>query len=166
MSSKTRKIVIAAFFCSLVCVMTLVVRIPSPLNGYINLGDCAVLISGWMLPCGYGFLAAGTGSLLADLFSGYAIYAPASFVIKGLMAIIAHIAYRFMKKIMHKLPSQLISGLAAEVFMALGYFVFEGILYTFVSSVVNIPANCIQGVVGLFMGTVLINIFEKINLKI
>ena len=44
---------------------TFAVRIPSPLKGYLNLGDCAVLLAGWLLSPVYGFLAAGLGSALA-----------------------------------------------------------------------------------------------------
>ena len=98
MQSKTQKIVISALMASLVCVATMLIKIPSPLKGYINLGDCVVLVSGWMLPPTYGFLAAGLGSALADVFSGYAMYAPATFVIKGLMAVIAFAFLRLLKK--------------------------------------------------------------------
>jgi uncharacterized membrane protein len=45
--------------------------------------------------------------------------------------------------------------------MILGYFVFEGFLYGFAPSVVNIPANAVQGVAGIIVGTVLIKVFEK-----
>ena len=80
----------AALFASLVCVATMIVKIPSPMKGYLNLGDCVVLLCGWLLSPLYGFLAAGLGSALADLFSGYIIYAPATFIIKGGMALIAY----------------------------------------------------------------------------
>ena len=36
---KTLKLVMAAMFCALSCVATMVIRIPSPMNGYVNLGD-------------------------------------------------------------------------------------------------------------------------------
>ena len=45
--------------------------------------------------------------------------------------------------------------------MVLGYLLFEGVLYGFVASLVNIPANAIQGLAGLILGIVLIKIFEK-----
>ena len=45
--------------------------------------------------------------------------------------------------------------------MILGYFVFEGFMYGFAPSVVNIPANAVQGVAGLIIGIVLVKIFEK-----
>lgn len=47
------------------------------MQGYVNLGDCAVLMSAWVLGPLYGGAAAGIGSALADLLSGYAHYVPA-----------------------------------------------------------------------------------------
>ena len=61
MHSKTKKLVISALLTALVCVATMIVKIPSPLKGYLNLGDCVVLVSGWLLSPVYGFLAAGLG---------------------------------------------------------------------------------------------------------
>ena len=167
MNTKTKKIVLTALFAALACVATMIIKIPSPLKGYINLGDCIVLTAGWMLSPVYGFLAAGLGSALADLFAGYVTYAPATFVIKGLMALIAFYGFRLLKNRCGALPSRIISGLLAEIMMVLGYFVFEGFLYGFAPSVVNIPANSVQGVAGLIIGIVLIKALEKskINVK-
>ena len=146
---------------ALTCVATMVIKIPSPLNGYINLGDCIVLLSGWLLSPVYGFFAAGLGSALADLFSGYAAYAPATFLIKGLMALIACGGVRLFQKRVDKQFSRIISGVTAELFMIAGYWLFEGFLYGFISSAVNIPANGLQGLAGLILGILLIHIFEK-----
>ena len=161
MKSKTQKIVSAAMIATLVCVATMIIKIPSPLEGYLNLGDCIVLLTGWLLSPVYGFLAAGIGSALADIFSGYALYAPATFIIKGLMALIAYYGFRFISKKIGNLPSRILSGLSAEIMMVLGYLVFESFLYGFVPSLVNIPANGVQGIAGLIIGTILIKIFEK-----
>ena len=157
----TRKIVIAAMLAALTCVATMIIKIPSPLKGYLNLGDCVVLLSGWMLGPVYGFLAAGIGSALADLFSGYIIYVPATFVIKGLMALVAYAGFKALNKKLGDLTSRIITGICAEIIMILGYFVFEGFLYGFAPSVVNIPANAVQGVAGLILGCLLVKVFEK-----
>ena len=157
----TKRIVIASMLAALVCVATMIIKIPSPLKGYINLGDCVVLLSGWILSPLYGFLAAGIGSALADVFSGYITYAPATFVIKGLMAIIAYFGFRLLHKRLGSFLSRILSGTLSEIIMILGYFVFEGFLYGFVPSLVNIPANSVQGVAGLIIGTILIKVFEK-----
>ena len=164
MHSKTKKIVVASLMAALTCVATMIIKIPSPLEGYLNLGDCVVLVAGWMLSPAYGFLAAGLGSALADLLSGYAIYAPATFVIKGLMALAAFAVYKLLQKRVGKFAARLIGGVTAEVLMIAGYFVFEGFLYGFGPSVVNIPANAVQGVAGIIVGLLLIKVFEKANI--
>lgn len=146
---------------ALTCIATMIIKIPSPLNGYLNLGDCIVLITGWILSPAYGFIAAGLGSALADLFSGYVTYAPATFIIKGLMALVAYYGFKWLHGKLGDLASRIISGITAEIVMVLGYFVFEGFLYGFIPSAVNIPANGVQGIAGLIIGTILIKVFEK-----
>lgn len=156
---KTKKMVTAAFLAALTCVATMIIKIPSPLKGYLNLGDCVVLFSGWMLSPAYGFLAAGLGSALADIFSGYIIYAPATFLIKGFMAFIAFYIFHFLHKKTGSFAARIISGIFAELIMVLGYYIFEGFLYGFITSAINIPANVMQGIAGLVLGIVLIKIF-------
>lgn len=151
----------AALMAALACVATMIIKVPSPLKGYLNLGDCVVLTAGWMLSPIYGFLAAGLGSALADLFSGYVVYAPATFLIKGCMALITYFGFRLLHKKVSDLPSRIISGTAAEMLMILGYFVFEGCMYGFGPSVVNIPANAVQGIAGLVIGIILTKVFVK-----
>ena len=143
-------------------------RAPSPLNGYLNIGDCIVLLAGWLLSPAYGFLAAGIGSALADVFSGYLVYAPATFAIKGAMALIAYYGVKLLREKPGKLVARIASGAVAEIFMVGGYFLFEGIIYDgFIAVAVNIPANAIQGAVGLVLGCLLVTLFEKkrINLQ-
>jgi len=162
MNTKTRELVMAALIASLTCIATMIIKIPSPLKGYINLGDCMVLTAGWLLSPAYGFLAAGLGSSLADIFSGYVVYAPATFMIKGLMALTAFYVFSLLHKKLSILFSRIISGFLAELIMALGYFLFEGFLYGFVPSLVNIPANGVQGIAGLIIGVVLMKYLERI----
>jgi uncharacterized membrane protein len=166
MNLKTKKIVISALIAALACVATMVIQIPSPLKGYINLGDCVVLTAGWMLSPAYAFLAAGLGSALADIFSGYVIYAPVTFIIKGLMAVIAFYGFKLLNKKLNKTLSRIISGISAESLMVLGYFIFEGFLYGFIPSLVNVPANSIQGIAGIVVGVILINVFRKTKINI
>ena len=162
MRKNIRTIAIASMLAAVACVATMIIKIPSPLKGYINLGDCVVLLSAWLLPPGYSFLAAGIGSALADVFSGYFIYAPATFLIKGLMAVVAGMVRKKSEGKAGRLSALIISGFIAEVIMIGGYYVFEGFIYGFASSLVNIPANAVQGVAGLILGVMLIKL-EKIK---
>lgn len=159
----TQRIVIASMFASLTCVATMIIKLPSPLGGYINLGDCIVLLCGWMLGPVYAFLAAGIGSGLADIFSGYILYAPATFVIKGLMALLAWFFFKAFSKRIKPFAARLIGGIGSEIVMVGGYLLFESFIYGFVPSLVNVPANAVQGVAGVIIGMILITLFEKKN---
>ena len=74
MKLNIRKLVVAAMLAALCCVATAVIKIPAPYAGYIHPGDGFVLLAGWVLSPLYAFLSAGIGSLLADIFAGYAVY--------------------------------------------------------------------------------------------
>lgn len=163
-NNTAHRIVMAALLAALVCVATMLIKVPSPLKGYLNLGDGIVLLCGWLLSPMYGFFAAGIGSGLADFFAGYAVYVPATFLIKGLMAVIAHGVFWLLSKRMRNIPAWILAGSLAEIEMVLGYYVFEGVLYGFIESLVNIPANAVQGAAGILLGVALCKVFQKINM--
>ena len=165
MNLSVKKIVTAALLAALTCLATMVIKIPSPLNGYLNLGDGIVLLCGFVLSPLHAFLAAGLGSALADVFSGYLTYAPATFIIKGVMALVAFYGFRLLCKKLPALPSRIAVGIAAEIVMILGYFVFEGFLYGFIPSMVNIPANGVQGAAGVIVAVLLVKVFESNNMS-
>lgn len=166
MNKETKRLVTAALLAAMTCVATMVIKVPSPLNGYLNLGDCIVLLAGWMLSPTLGFLSAGLGSALADVFSGYATYAIPTFIIKGLMALIAFYGFKLLNKRLGDVLSRIISGISAEITMILGYYLFEGFLYGFIPSAVNIPANAVQGVAGLVLGVLLIKLFQRAKISL
>lgn len=166
MNKETKRLVTAALLAAMTCVATMVIKVPSPLNGYLNLGDCIVLLAGWMLSPALGFLSAGLGSALADVFSGYVTYAIPTFIIKGLMALIVFYGFKLLNKRLGDVLSRIISGISAEITMILGYYLFEGFLYGFIPSAVNIPANAVQGVAGLVLGVLLIKLFQRAKISL
>ena len=91
------KITTAAVMIALTCVLTLAVKIPTPTKGYLNLGDCTVLLSGWLLGPVYGAVAGGVGSALADLFAGYPVYVPGTLLIKAVMALTVALVPRLFR---------------------------------------------------------------------
>ena len=116
--------VTAAVLAALTCVATMVVQIPMPLTkGYVNLGDVMVLTSVWLIGSPWGVAAAGIGSAMADLLTGYAYYAPATLIIKALMAVAAfYIAKCFMNGSYFKtLVGKVIGGTVAEIIMVADY---------------------------------------------
>ena len=91
------------------------------------------------------------------------MYAPATFIIKGLMALSVCLIHKAISRKKANLLSVFISGIVAEFIMVFGYFAFEGFIYGFPESAVNMPANIIQGVAGLALGIPLVKVFEKVK---
>ena len=159
----TQRLVLSSLLAALICVATALIKIPSPLGGYIHPGDAPVILAAAMLPAGYGFLAAGLGSALADVFAGYIAYVPVTFLIKGCMVLLIRFALPLLKKAKPAVAYG-VTGLLAELLMILGYYVFEGFLYGFGASLVNIPFNAVQGLVGAVLGVLLICVLKKSKL--
>ena len=163
-TNKTLKLVVTSLMAAMACVATMIIKIPiTATGGYINLGDCIVLLSGVVLGPLYGGLAAGIGSSLADIFSGYVVYAPATFVIKSLMAVVVGI---FVKRPSAKIfPTILISEIISEIIMVAGYFLFEATIMGYgVGAAAALPGNTIQGIVGVIISMLLIPTIKKLGI--
>ncbi len=155
-SMSTFKIVITALFAALICVATMLVQIPIPATGgYANLGDGVILICAFLMQPLYAVIAAGLGSLLADVLAGYLAYAPGTLLIKAGVALIAALIFRrFGKGHSGKrmLAVMICSGLLAETFMVLGYFFYEAMLLGMGGGAAGaIPGNIGQGAVGVII---------------
>ena len=166
---KIRKMVLAALMAALTYVATMVVQIPSPMNGYVNLGDCFVLLSGWLLGPWYGGAAAGIGSMLVDLLGGYMSFVPGTLIIKFLDAMAAAL---IVKALGRKTYSYVVGGLAGEAIMVAGYFVYEALaLQLGMGAAAGVLANVGQGAVGLVIALVLMALLkgskalDKLNIQ-
>ena len=158
-----KKLVLAALMAALTYVATSIVQIPSPMQGYVNLGDCFVLLSGWLLGPWWGGAAGGIGSMLADLLAGYAHYAPGTLVIKALMALAAALIFRKMAH--NKTAAMVVSSFAAELIMVGGYFLYAMLLLgKGIGAAASIPGNLVQGAVGLVVSVILMGILRKTEL--
>ena len=156
-TTKLLRLVMTGVLMALACVATMVIQIPSPTHGYMNLGDCVVLLSGCLLGPVYGAVAGGVGSALADLLSGYAVYVPGTLVIKAVMAALAGILYRRSQKL---LP---VGAVLAELVMIVGYWLYDGFLMgSLAGSAAGIPSNIIQGLFGGVCGVALVAALSRV----
>lgn len=161
---KSLKIVYTALFTALIFVATIVIQIPSLMDGYINLGDCFVLLSAWILGP-YGIFASAIGSGLADILTGYGFYAPATIIIKGTMALIAFYASKNNKYNGKLNLNIIISAVFAEIVMVIGYFLYANIILgNGLSAFATIPGNLIQGLAGIVSSVIIYNIVIKFKI--
>ena len=117
------------------------IRIPTSI-GYMNMGDAVILTASYVIGPA-AFFPAAVGSALSDLIAGYPLYIAPTFVIKGLMGLVAGF---IMKHPQHnpKLFMRIAAGVVAELIMVSGYFAFEFFVYGSAPATASIPFNLIQ----------------------
>lgn len=168
---RTRRMVMAALLAALTTAATMVIRFPTPTLGYIHLGDGMVLICGILLGPGLGAAAAGIGSMLADLFGGFTAWAPGTFAIKALTALVGGGLYGLFQKRAHmSTPLRVIlCGVPAELVMIAGYFLYEvgmmvlagsGLAAAAAAVLAGVPFNVVQGLVGIVVCAVLLPVLS------
>jgi len=137
-------------FAAIVVIATVAIPIPLPGSGYGNPGDGMVILCGTLLGSFRGGLAAGLGSLLADLLLGSAAYAPATFVIKGMMAVCAGYLFKRLRRLkMRVVTTTAMVALCSEGIMVVGYYLYELLLFDGVIASLNLIGNSLQAVVGI-----------------
>ncbi|MCX7951133.1 MAG: ECF transporter S component [Clostridiales bacterium] len=159
---KLLEIVYFAVASALVTVFTLVVRIPS-INGYVNFGDIMIFVVAAMLGKKFGFVAGAFGSALADIIASYFIYAPATFLIKGVEGLLFAVVYEKLKNQNYGL---LVAGIIAASEMILGYFVYEYFVYGYAAAVGSVFGNVMQGSISLLVAAPIIIAVKKTGINL
>ncbi|MFQ9127709.1 MAG: ECF transporter S component [Butyricicoccaceae bacterium] len=85
-----KRIVRIAMMAALIFAGTYTFKIPIAITGgYTHLGDCAIFVGVMLLGRKDGALAAALGAALSDLLSGAMLWVLPTFIIKGIVALIA-----------------------------------------------------------------------------
>lgn len=163
---RTKLLVLTALFAALGYVATALIQVPTPTNGYVNLGDAVVILGAFLLGPIYGAVAGGIGPALADLLSGYVMWVPGTLAIKALMGLTAALLYRAFGK---KLAAILAAGVAAEAIMVVGYWLYTawmelteaGMGLALLASAAGIPGNLVQAAFGIAASTLLTLALQK-----
>ena len=177
----TRQVAFMAVFAAIILLATYVVKIPTPVYGYIHAGDGFVLLAGILLGPLPGALAAGIGSALSVLIGGYPAWVPGTFAVKFLAALVAAALYqRIRKNTDHKARkgmavSVAVSGVIAELVMTGGYFFYNVLLISLLNTefsgagfasagvlaAAEVPFNLVQGALGVAVAVVLAPLFLR-----
>ena len=134
-------------FTALNFAITYWLQIPIPATGgYINIGDVAVMFTALLFGPIIGGIAGGLGPMLADIFSPYIIYAPATLIIKSIEGFLIGLISNPKDCERRVSFRDIIAVLVGGFLIPLGYFVYEafilnlGILIAFV----EVPGNFFQ----------------------
>jgi len=163
-ASKTREIVLCGLLTGMVFVATRFINIRLPLSingGLIHMGNTMLFMIALVFGKKRGAIAGAFGMGLFDVLSGWFLWAPFTFVIRGAMGYIVGAAAEGKvgkKRLIHTL----LGILLASGIMIGGYYVTEGILYgNWISPMTSIPGNVIQLIIGTALGLPLAEALKK-----
>lgn len=150
----------SGIFSAVVFVITAYLQIPT-YNGYVHCGDGFIFIAACMLPMPYSIAVGVLGAMLADLLTGFAIWAPGSMIIKGLLALLFTCK---SNKIITK--RNLIMLLPAAFISAVGYYLYEALITgSFIASLSGIPGSLTQAVASSIVYVVIGVAMDKYDVK-
>lgn len=172
---KIKILIMTSLMIAVVFVSGSIIKIPT-LNGFMQPGDCMVLLSGVLLGRKYGTVAGAVGMALVDIFGGYLIWAPFTFVIKGLMAfIVAFIIEKFKDK---TIKVYILAFIIGGIIDLVGYFIANAIMgglilgasNGFVGSIIysamHLPGDTAQVILGIAIAIPLAKFIYSMRRKI
>ena len=135
--------VYAGLFAALTALLTAALHIPVG-NGYVHCGDAVIYLAAAMLPLPYAAGAAAVGGALADVLSGYAVYALPTFIIKAMLALVFSAVSGTQMLEKWRILAMILCGLVSVT----GYWLTAVILYGGWAAqfVETVPGNCVQAI--------------------
>ena len=173
-SDNTLIFVTTAMMTAMVMIATTFFKIPNAM-GYIHLGDGFVLLAAIILPKKYACFAGGVGAGLADIYGGYAVWAPWTLVIKIVMVLIVQLFFDFLTKRASNgkhiakiagIPfAELFAYVLAVLWTVSGYYVAQGFISgNWIAPVADVPGNVLQAAVGSVIAILVSVTLEKTSL--
>lgn len=162
-ANKTKALVTDGLLTALVFIGSLIgFHSPSVTGGgYIHLGTAVMFFSAFVFGSRSAALAGGIGMGLFDLFGGYTLWAPFTFIISFCMGYTAgKTAYTEDRRLNVK---NCIAAFTLCTFIKVGgYYITEVILYkSFISPLASIPGNITQMIAGILGGSLIASAFLK-----
>lgn len=155
--------VYSALLTAVIVICTAFLQFPIGNGGYIHLGDAMVFFAVGVLGA-WGIVASALGSFLADIISGYAVFAFPSLLTKGCMALLCFLL--FSTKPSKFSVQNLLVMILAELLMVIGYFLSTTILFGEPAAWSALVFNLVQALCGVVLGIFLLPIAFQWRRKI
>mgnify|MGYP002571113362 FL=1 len=145
-TSSAKQVAINGISIALVCIATRFINLRLPIvanGGLIHLGNVPLFLAAIIFGKKTGAISGAVGMALFDLFSGWTLWAPFTFVIVGIMGwVVGKITE---DKSHNTILWYVIAILAALAIKIVGYYIAEGIIYgNWVAPAASIPGNIVQ----------------------
>ncbi len=158
--TKIKLMCASGVFTALIFICTAYIHIPVH-TGYAHIGDGIIYLAASVLPLPYAVFAAAGGAALSDFFSGYALWAPASLIIKAITVL-------FFSQKNNKIicTRNLIALIPSLIICTGGYYIYEALLtQNFLSPLAGIIGNIIQSFLSCVLFIVLGLYLDKFKVK-
>ena len=161
---KIRKLAYMGVLAALIFVGTMI-HVPTAI-GHVNLGDMVILVSSYLLGP-VASIPAAIGSAAADIIAGYVPYALPTFLIKGVMGLVAGLIMKRNSENKVHLPRRIIAAIVAEIIMIAGYFAFESLpfMYGVAAAIGSVIPNLSQAGAALILAIPLtyVKVFDRVH---
>lgn len=157
---KIKLLCMSGVLTSVVFLFTAYLHIPSH-TGYTHIGDGFIYLAACILPLPYAMFVGSVGAMLADCLTGFAIWAPASVIIKILTVLLFS---RKTKKIVSAV--NMVALVFAGVVCTLGYYLYDALLtLNFITPLYGIFGYITQSILSSIVFVVLGMTLDRMNFK-
>jgi uncharacterized membrane protein len=151
---KTTDLIMTAMLIALVFLATFInIKLPIKANGgLVHLGTTMLFIGAFLFGPKKAALAGALGMGLFDMVGGWLLWAPITFVSRGLQGlIVGRIAWAKGRK-GNSLALNVTGAIVSMPVMIAVYYIGEGILYgNWIAPLASIPGDLVQNVLGIII---------------
>ncbi len=159
-SIRIQRLCQTAVLAAIIYVFTAYLHVPS-FNGYTHVGDGFLYLAASILPTGYAAAAGAIGAGLADILSGYSMWAPATLIIKALTA-----CFFTWKAPTFLCKHNYLAILPSFLLCAGGYYLYESVLTgNFIAPAAGITGYITQVVLSSVVYILLGKALDKAGVK-
>lgn len=154
-NNRTYDLILSSMAIALVFVATLLLNIRLPIaanGGLVHLGTAMLFIIAILFGPKKGMIAGAIGMGLFDLVSGWTLWAPITFLARGLQGyLVGRIAWSSGRK-GGSTPFNIVAAAVSIPFMVAIYYLGEAIIFSsWIIPAASIPGNLVQNTVGLLI---------------
>lgn len=161
-SQRVRDMVQIALLIAITYLGASFIQIPYGAGGVVHLGDSVIFIAAMLLGTRQAVISGAIAMTMFDAFSPYAAYAPYTFFIKAIMALIIGLIANSGGAKGNSAVKNIIGVILAGAWGVLGYFGAETIMYQNVlTAAADILGNVIQVTAGGAIALLLLPVLKK-----
>lgn len=151
--NNVKEIAVSGLLIAMVFIATMFINIRLPISingGLIHFGNVILFTVSIFFGRKKGAIAGAFGMGLFDILSGWAAWAPFTFVIRGVMGYLIGSISNYKGKNGNSFIFNLLAIIVSGIWMIVGYYLTEVMLYgNWITPATSIPGNIAQLVIGL-----------------